>query len=219
MMEERPSGLADNGRERLADGAEVSATHPGYDRGMEGHTLSTARCRLRALTREDGHHVVSACATPGFTDGMTWDPVTTFEDTFAFTDEALASWEKGEKFVWTVEDARDGSFIGRVDVRPAPELPGNVWGLGYWIHPTKQGNGYATEAAAEALRFAFDVLHADAIVSSHHDWNLASGRVLSKIGMRHTGFSEGRTTKNGKPVRAAEYWLDRGDWRPEGASA
>ena len=27
-----------------------------------------------------------------------------------------------------------------------------------------------------------------------------------------TGFSEGRTKKNGKPVRAAEYWLDKSDW-------
>ena len=174
--------------------------------------LLTARCRLRRLSHDDAPHVVSACETPGFTDGMTWEPVRTIEETHAFTDEALRLWETGEKFVWTVEDAGDGSFIGRVEVNRAEELPEGTWALGYWIHPERQGKGYATEAAREAIRFAFEELGAAAIVSPHHDWNDASGKVLRKIGMRHTGFSEGRTTKNGKPVRAAEFWLDRKDW-------
>lgn len=176
--------------------------------------LTTDRLRLRRLSRDDAPHVLSACRTPGFTDGMTWEPVDTIEETHVFTDEALELWEKGEKFVWTIEDKDDGTFIGRVEVKIAPELPGNTWGLGYWIHPTQQGKGYATEAAKEAIRFAFEELGADSIVSSHHDWNDASGRVLTKIGMKHTGFSEGRTMKNGKPVRSAEFWLDRKDWSP-----
>lgn len=137
----------------------------------------------------------------------------TEDETHAFTDEALAQWEQGEKFVWTIEHEDTGTFIGRVEVKRARELPGATWGLGYWIHPTEQGKGYATEAAREAMRFAFEELKADSIVSSHHDWNVTSGRVLTKIGMKHTGFSEGRVMKHGKPVRSAEFWLDRAEWR------
>ncbi len=177
-------------------------------------TLLTERLRLRRLSRDDAPHVLSAAQTPGFTDGMTWEPMATIEETHIFTDYALSLWEKGEKFVWTIETKDDGTFIGRIEVGRAPELPGNVWGLGYWIHPTQQRKGYATEASREAIRFAFEEMKADAIVSSHHDWNDASGKVLTQIGMRHTGFSEGRTMKRGKPVRSAEFWLDRADWRP-----
>ena len=179
---------------------------------MYDSPLLTARCRLRKLSHADAPHIVSACSVPGFTDGMTWEPVKSEEETHAFTDESLQMWERNERFVWTIEGKDNSEFIGRVEVRKAPELSGNVWGLGYWIHPTQQGKGYATETAKEAIRFVFGTLHADAIVSSHHDWNDASGKVLHKIGMKHTGFSEGRTMKHGKPVRAAEFWLDRKDW-------
>jgi [ribosomal protein S5]-alanine N-acetyltransferase len=184
---------------------------------MKDYILTTERCRLRRLSHGDAPHILSACQTPGFTDGMTWDPVRTIEETREFTDYALGMWEKGEKFVWTIEDKSDGTFIGRVEVGTVPEQPGNVWELGYFIHPSQQGKGYATEAAQEALRFAFEELQVDTVLSSHHDWNEASGKVLMKIGMKHTGFSEGRVMKNGKPVRAAEFWLDRVDWVPTSA--
>lgn len=181
---------------------------------MTRFTLTTERCRLRRLSKDDAEHVWSAAHTPGFTDGMTWEPPKHIDEMHIFTDEALELWEKGEKFVWTIEDKEDGSFIGRVEVRRDREIPGSVWGLGYWIHPTQQKKGYATEASKEVIRCVFEELKGDSIVSSHADWNEASGKVLRKIGMKHTGFSEGRTFKNGKPVRSAEFWLDRADWKP-----
>lgn len=184
---------------------------------MDDVILTTPRLRLRRLSRDDAPHVVSACQTPGFTDGMSWEPVASIEESHEFTDYALGMWDKGEKFVWTVEAKDDSSFIGRVEVGKVPEQPGNVWELGYWIHPMQQGKGYATEAAQEALRYAFEDLKVDSVLSSHHDWNDASGKVLRKIGMRQTGFSEGRTFKHGKPVRAAEFWLDRSEWTSNSA--
>ncbi|MDB4978777.1 MAG: hypothetical protein JWM56_963 [Candidatus Peribacteria bacterium] len=144
---------------------------------------------------------------------MSWNPPKDFNEMHLFTDEALLLWETGEKFVWTVEEKETGTFIGRVEAKRARELPGNVWGLGYWIHPLQQGKGYATEASKEVIRFIFEDLGADSIVSSHLDWNEASGKVLRKISMKHTGFSENRVVKNGKPMRAAEFWLDRKDWK------
>ncbi len=179
---------------------------------MALHTLSTARCTLRRLSHEDAKHVWSAAHTPGFTEGMTWEPPKDFDEIRAYTDMCLKEWESGERFVWTIEAKDDGAFIGRIEVHRDEKLPGSTWGLGFWIHPMQQGNGYATEVTKEVIRFAFEHLHADSIVSSHHDWNAASGRVHEKIGMRHTGFSEGRVFKHGKPVRSAEFWLDREEW-------
>lgn len=180
---------------------------------MSDHILTTERLRLRRLSRDDAPHVLSACQTPGFNDGMTWEPVHSIEETYIFTDYANDLWEKGEKFVWTIEDKNNGSFIGRIELGQDEKLGERIWGLGYWIHPTQQGKGFATEATKEVIRFAFETLNADSIVSSHADWNTASGRVLIKAGMIHTGFSEGRVVKNGKPVRSAEFWLDRKDWK------
>ena len=80
------------------------------------------------------------------------------EETHSFTDEALRLWGVGEKFVWTIESKENSSFIGRIEAKKAPELPGKVWGLGYWIHPLHQQKGYATEAGKEVIRFIFEEL-------------------------------------------------------------
>ncbi len=179
---------------------------------MPEFTLTTARCTLRRLSREDIPHIWEAAHTPGFTDGMSWDAPQSEEEMHAFTDGALKDWEVGEKYIWTIEDKDDTHFIGRIELKRDRKHPGNTWGLGYFIHPKEQNKGYATEASVEVLRFAFEALEADAILSSHHDWNIASGSVLRKIGMNHTGFSEGRSFKKGKPVRHAEFRLSRQEW-------
>lgn len=59
--------------------------------------------------------------------------------------------------------------------------------LGYWIGHSYWGRGYATEAAAAVLEFAFDMLHLRRVFASHFAENEASGRVLAKIGMKHEG--------------------------------
>lgn len=58
------------------------------------------------------------------------------------------------------------------------------WGeLGYWLNPAWWGQGYATEAASAVLRFALDTLQLPKVVATCFSVNLASRRVLEKIGM------------------------------------
>lgn len=176
--------------------------------------LTTQRCRLRRLSRDDAPFVVEASQTPGFTDGMRWEPMKTEEETHEFTDLALSLWGDS-KYVWTIEEKESSTFIGRIEIGRLKDYTENVWEIGYWIHPAQQGKGYATEAAMAVLQFAFETRKVDAIYSTHHDWNEASGKVLRKIGMKHTGYEEEKTVKRGKPVRSAEFWLSREDWNQQ----
>lgn len=59
--------------------------------------------------------------------------------------------------------------------------------LGYWIGTPHWGKGYATEAGAAVLEFAFDMLHLRRVYASHFATNESSGRVLAKIGMKPEG--------------------------------
>lgn len=59
--------------------------------------------------------------------------------------------------------------------------------MGYWIGAGQRGQGYATEAAARVLRFAFDHLELNRVHSQTFAENVASARVLEKIGMRYEG--------------------------------
>ncbi len=64
--------------------------------------------------------------------------------------------------------------------QPFPEL-------GYWLARAHWGQGYATEAAAAALKWARDGWGKRAVRSAHFVENPASGRVLVKAGMLYTG--------------------------------
>jgi len=59
--------------------------------------------------------------------------------------------------------------------------------LGYWLGVPHWGQGYATEAAREMLRYGFEDLRLHRIFATHFKHNPASGRVLRKLGMRHEG--------------------------------
>jgi [ribosomal protein S5]-alanine N-acetyltransferase len=59
--------------------------------------------------------------------------------------------------------------------------------LGYWIGVPYWGNGYATEAASALVSYGFETLRLHRIHAGHVAENIASARVLQKIGMRHEG--------------------------------
>ena len=59
--------------------------------------------------------------------------------------------------------------------------------MGYWVGVPYWGRGYATEAAAALMRYAFQALGLHRVHATHLTRNPASGRVMQKIGMRHEG--------------------------------
>lgn len=56
--------------------------------------------------------------------------------------------------------------------------------LGYVLHPGHYGHGYATEAGAALLRLGFEDLGMHRIVATADARNLASIRVMQRLGMR-----------------------------------
>ncbi len=56
--------------------------------------------------------------------------------------------------------------------------------IGFIVPPTHQGKGYATEAARTLLRIAFHEVGFRRVVGQVESRNVASARVLEKLGMR-----------------------------------
>lgn len=82
---------------------------------------------------------------------------------------------------FTVLD-RDGRIVGDVGLSPAePET--DVIKVGYTIAPEVQGSGYATEAIAALVDYAFDTLGAEAVRAHASALNTPSIRVAEKVGM------------------------------------
>ena len=59
--------------------------------------------------------------------------------------------------------------------------------IGWTVRRADWVKGYAPEAAAEVLRYAFNDLNAHRVVAFCHAGNVASVRVMEKLGMRREG--------------------------------
>jgi len=88
---------------------------------------------------------------------------------------------------WAVETKKEKEFIGFVGLhKPTYDLPFTPcveigWRLGkkYW------GKGYATEAALEALKFAFEELKLNEVYSFASVSNTQSWAVMERLNMRN----------------------------------
>lgn len=84
--------------------------------------------------------------------------------------------------------------------------------LGYWLGVPFWGQGYATEAAREMLRYGFEDLRLHRIFASHFKHNPSSGRILSKLGMRHEGCQREHLRKWDQFVDSELYGVLRQEW-------
>lgn len=69
------------------------------------------------------------------------------------------------------------------------DLDAGVAEYGYWIGRPYWGRGYATEAGRHALGFAFETLELHRVVARPLARNLASRRVLEKLGFACIGLT------------------------------
>lgn len=95
------------------------------------------------------------------------------------------AWAEGRAMSCAIERRSDQALIGAIGLTIDRESDRAE--LGYWIGPEYNNNGYATEAAAELVRFGFDTLRLNRVVARHFGSNPASGRVMQKIGMINEG--------------------------------
>ena len=82
---------------------------------------------------------------------------------------------------WVVEQASDGEVLGRVGLWNPEGWPGLEIGWKLARHPW--GHGYATEAGAAAMNWAWATLDARRLISIIHRDNAASMRVAERLGL------------------------------------
>jgi RimJ/RimL family protein N-acetyltransferase len=138
------------------------------------------------------------------------------------------TWETSGIGLWAVEVIGGAAFIGFVGLLPVPFEAAFTPAVevGWRLDRDHWGRGYAPEAAAEAVHHGFEDLDLAEIVSFTTPANMASRRVMEKLGMSHDpadDFDHPRLTP-GHPMRrhvlhrlTAEQWRRRGPF--DGAAA
>ena len=121
-------------------------------------------------------------------------------------------WSAGKRAVWAITDSADGALLGAVGLHF--DLAHHKAEVGYWIAVPAWGKGIATEAVRRVIAFGFDDLALHRIDAQHYAENPASGRVMTKAGMRHEGLMRGVVFREGVPRDNALYAILRTDPRP-----
>jgi [ribosomal protein S5]-alanine N-acetyltransferase len=179
--------------------------------------LHTARLRLRPFTDADADSLFamhSSAHVMRYWDSPAWNEPARAERFIAIC-QKLADEGTGARVA--IDRASDKAFVGwcalftwNPDYRSAS--------LGYCLDDAMWGNGYATEAAHALLRWAFDTLDLNRVQAETDTRNVASTRVLEKLGFVREGMLREDCIVNGEVSDTWVFGLIRREWRPPAAS-
>ncbi|MFZ2988499.1 GNAT family N-acetyltransferase [Ideonella sp.] len=158
--------------------------------------LFTARLRLEPLDEShlDGLHAMnSAPEVMRYISGE----VETRAQTAAMIARVQLCWAAWGTSWWALVEMQSGRVAGAGAVQhlrreaTAPAdleiLRSNPLELGWRLHPDFWRQGLASEAARRMAAFAFDNLAAVEVLAVRHADNVASARVMDRLGMRFRG--------------------------------
>ncbi|HEX7135160.1 MAG TPA: GNAT family protein [Iamia sp.] len=174
----------------------------------------TARLLLRRGRADDAAAGWAYNRHPDVVDWLTADA-----DEAAYT----ARWSDPDWLPVRLVVELDGTMIGDVmlkigDALAQPEVVEQAKGvqaeIGWTVDPAHQGRGYGTEVAAELLVIAFEELGLRRVHASCFADNVASWRVMEKIGMRRELASKEEALHRTRGwLDGYEYALLATEWR------
>ncbi|MBL8965499.1 MAG: GNAT family N-acetyltransferase [Spirochaetaceae bacterium] len=143
--------------------------------------LETSRLVLRAFRPEDGDGLFEYLSLPETYLYEPGEPLSRREAA------ASAAERAGDERFLAVESKEEGSLVGHLyfsRMEPAEFL---AWELGFIFNPRCHNRGFCTEASGKILEHAFSDLGAHRVNAYCNPRNIASWRVLEKLGMRREG--------------------------------
>jgi RimJ/RimL family protein N-acetyltransferase len=174
--------------------------------------LETPQLLLRALRMEDAPAIQQLAGAKEIAS-------TTLLVPHPYLDGMAQAWirahpqrfQSGKAIEWAIVQRKSEQLCGCIGLMlRASDHRGE---LGYWVGVPYWGHGYATEAARAVIKWAFGVLELNRVCAHHFTRNPASGRVLSKAGLRHEGTFRQHILKWDQFEDIECYGVLRNDWR------
>lgn len=116
------------------------------------------------------------------------DSIPTVEDLKKKFKEIMSLMESDDRIKYSllIEKRVSNIPVGRIVIWQIDEKI-NEWEMGWTIHIDHTKKGYASEAATALIEFGFEQLSANRICANCNEANIASERVMQKIGMKKEG--------------------------------
>ncbi len=175
--------------------------------------ITTERLRLREFAQDDWRAVLDYQRDPRYLRYYPWTDRTE-DDAHDFV-RMFLDWQDERprrRFQLEITRRSDGRLIGNCGIRRAPDNDDEAE-IGYELNPDHWGQGYASEAAAAVIQFGLNDLGLQCITSWCIADNVASARVLDRLGFR----LESRLCRHqhfkGRWWDTLTYVLSAGEWQ------
>jgi RimJ/RimL family protein N-acetyltransferase len=146
--------------------------------------IETKRLVLRVPRMDDASAIFAGWAQDTeVTRYLTWRPHQQIQETETFLQKCLSAWEYETRFPYMITLKESGEVIGMID----PRIEGVKVGIGYVICRAYWGHGYMTEATRATIDWALQQPSIYRIYATTDVENVASRRVLEKVGMQCEG--------------------------------
>ncbi|WP_073947900.1 GNAT family N-acetyltransferase [Streptomyces kebangsaanensis] len=168
---------------------------------MEPVTLTTDRLLLRAIGPQDTDAVYAAAQDADIQRWTTVPSPYLPEHARNFTEELVPEgWANGSVFTFGLF-LPEGDLAGTLSI--TPRSPGEAE-IGFWAAKEHRGNGYVTEAALAAARWAFTQLAVDRL-----EWRTEAGNNASRAVAERAGFTLEGTLRSALGVRGVrrDCWV------------
>ena len=186
---------------------------------MEGLNLigsqpfDTARLKIRPFNIKDAQYIYKNWASnDNVTKFLNWNTHKSIEESAEYCGSVVKATPKLDYFHWIIELTEIGEPIGdiaavKVDTEKCEAEIGYVLGEKWW------NQGYMSEALEAVLAYLIFVIGFDKITIQHFTDNKASGRVMQKCGLNHTGTSKIiLEQKGGREEPTEVYTITKQEW-------
>jgi [ribosomal protein S5]-alanine N-acetyltransferase len=119
--------------------------------------------------------------------------------------------EVGTHYIFSMYIKESGEFIGEAGLNRIDREDRKAQ-IAYWCARKFWGMGYATEAVAGLIRYGFRTHDLNRISCGCFDFNIASERVMQKLGMTYELTVRHEFLKDGKFIDVRHYAILRSEW-------
>ena len=166
--------------------------------------LETDRLILRMFSLDDAEAYARICADPEVMRFLGDGKALSVFEAWRQMAFLVGHWQLLGYGQFAVEEKSSGRLIGRAGFFNPAGWPG--FEIGWTLAREFWGKGYATEGARRVLKYAFEEMDRDHVISLIHPDNRASIKVAERLGEK----VEGQTELMGHNLLV--YGIDRADW-------
>ena len=173
--------------------------------------IETPRLLLREWRDSDIDAYAALCADPEVMRYLAMNQTLSREDAWRQMAAFAGHWMLRGFGLWVAELRETGELAGRIGCHQPEGWPG--FEIGWTLRREFWGRGLAAEGARAAMRFAFETMGRDHVISVIHPDNRRSIALAERLGEQ----LEGRTRV--RDIDVLIYGIDRARWRTTSGEA